>query len=366
MIPIRAAVARPGEPFTIEDCELDGPRADEALIRVEACGICHTDLSARDHGYGTPMPAVLGHEGVGRIVALGAGVDRLAVGDRVVASFGACGRCPACREGQPPYCRHGAEYNLFARRLDGSSPISRRGAPLTGHFFGQSSFATFAVVAATNLVRLDDDLPAPLMTSLACGVQTGMGAVLNVLRPEPRDTLVICGCGTVGLAAVMAAKLAGCVRIVAVDLRRDRLERAQELGATHVVDNTHEELEPALKRIGGLTLAFDNTGRPEVIEAALAALRPRGRLVLAGLSPRGAALRVDPNRLMSSGKTIRGTVEGDADPRSFIPAMIGWYRRGAVPLEKLVRTYPFEQINEAAADMLAGRTIKPVLLMPPS
>lgn len=364
MTTIRAAIARPGQPFTLEDVDLDDPRADEVLLAIEACGICHTDLSARDHHYGTPLPAVLGHEGVGRIVALGPGVDRLAVGDRVVASFGACGRCPACRDGLPPYCRHGAEYNRHARRLDGSSPISRAGQPLTGHFFGQSSFATMAIASATNLVRLDDDLPAPLMAPLACGVQTGMGAVVNVLRPAPGDAVLICGCGTVGLAAVMAAKIAGCARIVAVDLRRERLELAQELGATHVVDTTHEDLAPALKRIGGLNHALDNTGHPAVIEAAFAALRPRGCLVLAGLSPPGAALRIDPARVLLGGRSLRGTLEGDADPRTFIPTMIDWYRRGDLPLEKLVRTYPFGQINEAAADMLAGRVIKPVLQMP--
>lgn len=364
MTKIRAAIARAGEPFTIEDCELDEPRAGELLVQVEACGICHTDLSAKDHGYGTPLPAVLGHEGVGRVVALGEGVTRLAVGDRVVMSFGACGECPSCAEGMSPYCRHAREYNLFARRRDGSSPISQSGRPLTGHFFGQSSFATHAIAAATNAVRIDDDLPAPLMTSLACGVQTGVGAVLHALQAGPGDTLGVFGCGTVGLAAVMAAKLVGCARIVAVDLRPARLETALALGATHVVDNGRGDLVAALKLLGGLTAAFDNTGRPEVIEAAYGALRPRGRLVLAGVSPRGASLAIDLNRMMATGRSVRGTVEGDADPRSFIPRLVEWYRGGRLPLEKLVTTYPFEQIDLAAADMLAGRVVKPVLLMP--
>jgi len=360
---IRAAVARAREPFSIEACELDGPRANEVLVEVEACGICHTDLSAKDHDYGTPLPAVLGHEGVGRIVELGAGVTKFAAGERVVMSFGACGQCPSCAAELPPYCRHARDFNLFGRRLDGSSPVSQAGQSLTGHFFGQSTFASHAVASATNLVRLDDDLPAALMTSLACGVQTGMGAVIHVLRAGPRDVVGIFGCGTVGLAAIMAAKIAGCARIVAVDVRPDRLTIARALGATDVVDNASDELGAALKRLGGLTLAFDNTGRPEVVEVAYAALRPRGQIVLAGLSPRGASLSLDLNRLMATGRTLRGTVEGDADPRTFIPRMIAWYRRGELPLERLVTTYPFDQINQAAADMLAGRVIKPVLRM---
>ncbi|MBZ5708642.1 NAD(P)-dependent alcohol dehydrogenase [Nannocystis pusilla] len=360
---IRAAVAREREPFSIEECELDGPRAGEVLVEVEACGICHTDLSARDRYYGTPLPAVLGHEGVGRIVELGAGVSKFAVGERVVMSFGACGQCPNCTAELPGYCRHAREFNLFARRLDGSSPISRGGQPITGHFFAQSAFASHAVAATTNLVRLDDDLPGALMTSLACGVQTGMGAVMNVLQAGPRDVIGIFGCGTVGLAAVMAAKIAGCSQIVAVDVRPDRLVTARALGATEVVDSASEGLGPALRHLRGLTLAFDNTGNPEVIEAAYSLLRPRGRLALAGLSPRGAKLSLDLNAMMVSGRSVRGTVEGDADPRSFIPQMIAWYRRGELPLEELVTTYPFEQINQAAADMLAGRVIKPVLRM---
>lgn len=360
---IRAAVARAREPFRIEEVELDGPRADEVLVEVEACGICHTDLSAKDHDYGTPLPAVLGHEGVGRIVALGDGVTRFAVGERVVMSFGACGRCTSCASEAPAYCRHSRDFNLFGRRLDGSSPASQAGLPLTGHFFGQSAFASHAIAAAHNLVSLGDDLPGPLMTSLGCGVQTGAGAVVNVLRAEPDDTIGVFGCGTVGLAAIMAARIVGCERIVAVDVRAGRLDTARALGATEVVDSAQGELAAALKRLGGLTLAFDNTGRPEVIEAAYGALRPRGRIVLAGLSARGASLTLDLNRLMASGRSLRGTIEGDADPRTFIPRLYDWYRRGELPLEQLVTTYPFEQINEAAADMLAGRVIKPVLRM---
>lgn len=360
---IRAAIARAREPFTIEECELAAPAAREVLVRVEACGVCHTDLSAKDHGTGTPLPAVLGHEGVGRILALGEGVRGLEIGDRVVMSFGACGECPSCTQEMPAYCRHNVRFNFLGRRLDDTSPITLGSQPITGHYFGQSSFATHAVAAAANVVKLSEELPPALMAPLACGVQTGMGAVMNVLQAGPDDSIAIFGCGTVGLAAVVAARIAGCKRIIAVDLKDVRLDVARELGATHAVNSAREDAAAALRELGGVSRAFDNTGSPAVIEIAYGALRPRGQIVLAGLSPRESRVQIDPNKLMSSGRVLRGTVEGDSNPRAFIPRMIAWYRRGELPLERLVTAYAFEQINEAASDMLSGRVIKPVLLM---
>jgi aryl-alcohol dehydrogenase len=360
---IRAAIARAKEPFSIEVCELASPAAHEVLVRVEACGICHTDLSAKDHDLGTPLPAVLGHEGVGRVHAVGQAVTGFEAGDRVLMSFGACGECPSCQQRMPAYCGHIVNFNLFGRRLDGTSPINLEGRPITGHFFAQSAFATYCVTPTTNLIKLDEDLPLPMLAPLACGVQTGMGSVMNVLRAGPDDSIGVFGCGTVGLAAVMAARIAGCKRIIAVDIRDNRLDLALELGATHVVNSAREDAAAVLRTLGGLTRALDSTGVPAVIETAYAALRPRGVLVLAGVSPRGARIHIDPNKLMSSGRTLRGTVEGDSDPRSFIPQMIAWYRSGRLPMEKLVTTYAFEQINQAAADMVSGHVIKPVLLM---
>ncbi|MEZ4300248.1 MAG: alcohol dehydrogenase catalytic domain-containing protein [Polyangiaceae bacterium] len=258
---IRAAVARAGEPFSIEECELGEAGAREVLVRVEACGVCATDLHAKDHAMGTPLPAVLGHEGVGRIVAVGGGVEGLRAGDRVVMSFGACGECRSCQDRMPAYCHHAVEYNLLGRRRGGESPITLNGEPITGHYFGQSAFAGFAVAAAANLVKLEEDLPAALMAPLACGVQTGMGSVVNVLAAGPGDSVAVLGCGTVGLAAVMAAKIAGCERILAVDMRESRLALAEELGVTSCeARNDDADLGGALRGSG--SLALDSTGVP--------------------------------------------------------------------------------------------------------
>jgi aryl-alcohol dehydrogenase len=361
-VKIRAAIARANEPFQISDCELSDPGPYEVRVAVEATGICHTDLVAKDHGLGTPLPAVLGHEGVGVIEALGEGVRDFAVGDRVLLGFGACGTCPSCEASAPAYCRNGFTFNLFGRRLEGPSPVTLSGTPITGHFFGQSSFATHAIARTTNLVKLDADLPAHHMAPLACGLLTGLSSTTDLLRVSPKDTLGVFGCGTVGFGGIFAGVIAGCRRIVAVDVDEARLALAKELGATHVV-HAREGIAAALRDAGGLSAALDTTGAAPVMEAAFGALRPNGMLVCAGLGPKGASLAIDPNVLVTSGRTIRGTIEGDANPRAFVPRAIAWYREGRLPVDRIVKTYAFEDIERAATDMREKRVIKPVLVM---
>lgn len=361
---IRAAIARTaGEPFVIDDCELGTPGPGEALVEIKACGICHTDLAAKDHGMGTPLPAVLGHEGTGVIMALGEGVSDFAVGDHVLMSFGACGSCPTCTHGAPAYCHHLKDLNLLGRRLDGSTPIQYQGQPITGHYFAQSSFATHAVARTNNMVKLGEDLPHALMAPLACGVQTGMASVMLALEAKPGSSIAIFGCGSVGLAAVMAAKIAGCRTIVAVDINDSRLELATELGATHVLNSSRDAITKSLWKLGGMHNAFDCTGLPEVIESAFMALLPQGTLVCAGVSKPGTRLSLDMGALLYTGRRVRGTIEGDAVPREFIPRMLAWYREGRLPLEKLVTTYRFDDINTAVADFKAGRIVKAVLTL---
>jgi len=357
-----AAIARRGQPFTLETCELAAPGPGEVRLRVLACGICHTDLAVRDHDLGTTLPAVLGHEGVGVIEALGAGVDEFAIGDRVLVSFSACGDCGKCRAGAPGYCRHAAR-GFRGLRADGSSPVSLHGQAITGHFFAQSSFASHAVAATTSMIRLAPDLPPALMAPLACGVQTGMASVMIALAAHAGDRVAIFGCGGVGLAAVMAARIVGCREIIAVDIRPERLALARELGATQVIDSSREDAGKALRALGGATRALDCTGLPDVIRTAFNALDSQGVLACAGVSKPGSKLELDLGALLYSGRSIRGTIEGDAAPREFIPRMIAWYREGRLPLEKLVTAYAFTDINRAVDDMLAARVVKPVLIM---
>jgi len=359
---ITAAIARRGQPFVLEPCTLSAPRAGEVLVRLEACGICHTDLSAKDHDLGATMPAVLGHEGVGIIESIGAEVVDFKPGDRVLMSFGSCGHCDRCQHGSPGYCRS-AHLGFKGTRADGSSPITHNGESITGHFFAQSSFATHAIASTVNMVPLPADLPAALMAPLACGVQTGMASVFIALDTQPEDSLAVFGCGTVGLAAIMAAKIIGCRQIVAFDLNEDRLALARELGATHTIAALDPTAKQQLKQLDGVSRALDCTGVPDVIKLAFNALKPQGVLACAGVSKPGSQLAIDLATLLYSGRSIRGTIEGDAVPRTFIPRMIQWYQQGLLPLEKLVTPFAFANINDAVAAMQAGTVIKPVLCM---
>lgn len=358
-----AVVKEQGGAFCIEDCELDSPKANEVLVKVEAAGVCPTDIACRDQYMPVRLPAVLGHEGVGRILQLGEGVNEFAVGDRVLMSFGSCGDCKNCRSAAPGYCDQSLVYQLFGTRSDGSSPISQQGKAITGHFFAQSSFASHAIAATQNMVPLANDLDPALMAPLACGVQTGMGSVLLSMAVESGSGICILGCGTVGLSAIAAAKIAGCSPIIAVDIMDSRLEMASELGATHCIRGDQAPLQKALQKLGGIDYALDTTGAPAVAEAAFQALKPRGCLVCVGVGKLGTKLNIDMGQLMATGKQIRGAIEGDAVPRDFIPRMIEYYRNGQLPLDKLVTRYAFEDINHAIADTASGKVIKSVLSM---
>jgi aryl-alcohol dehydrogenase len=237
---ITAAIAgMPGDPFEIASCDLADPQAGEVLVRVHACGICHTDMAVKLQHIPIPMPKVLGHEGAGIVEKVGPGPTNLRPGDHVVMSFGSCGECPNCLDGARGYCDHFRDINLFGRRAGGSA-LSRNGTELGGHFFAQSAFATHAIATTRNVVKVDDDLPLDLIAPLGCGVQTGMGTVMHVLRPPAGTSIAVFGAGAVGLSAIIAARIVGCTTIVAVDVVPERLRVALELGATHAVSGRSE------------------------------------------------------------------------------------------------------------------------------
>lgn len=362
---ITAAVVRnPGAGFQLEICELDHPGPGEVLIKVEACGVCHTDIAARDQYMPVTLPAVLGHEGVGRVEKLGPGVTAYQVGDRVVASYGSCGQCFNCQNNAPGYCDIGMVYMVMGTRPDGSSPISQRGHALTGHFFAQSSMASHAIVSIQGLVKIDELFPAEIAAPLACGVQTGAGSVFLSMKAEPGKAIAIMGVGTVGLSAVMAAKIAGCSPIIAIDLMDARLDMAKELGATHVLRGDMRDLSEQLLAMGGMDYALDTTGIPSIAETAFNALKKRGMLVCVGVSkPDAAIMNIDMGMMMATGRQIKGAIEGDAVPADFIPRLMRYYSEGVLPIDKIVTTYSFDRVNEAVEDSLTGKVIKPVLLM---
>ncbi|MFJ2157834.1 NAD(P)-dependent alcohol dehydrogenase [Streptomyces sp. NPDC087856] len=361
----RAAVVESGgAPFTLAAVELAEPGPHEALVRVVATGLCHTDLGVASGGLPFPLPGVLGHEGAGVVEEVGSAVTGVAPGDHVVLSFTSCGDCSNCRGGHPAYCATWLPLNLIGgRRADGSSTLSRDGEPLGGHFFGQSSFAERALVDERSLVKVDPDVPLESIAPLGCGVQTGVGAVWNVLKPRLGDTIVVLGAGAVGLSAVMAAALTPATTIIAVDRIAERLELARELGATHTVNPSDESLPEVLHRLtgdGGADGIVETTGNVDVLRQGADALAARGTLVVVGAPPFGSEVALDVNGLLP-GKRIVGLTLGDSETQSFIPALVELVKAERLPLHRLITTYPFADIDQAVRDMSAGKTIKPVL-----
>ncbi|MBB2940850.1 aryl-alcohol dehydrogenase [Actinoplanes lutulentus] len=344
-----ALVETPGGPFTLHDVEIDEPRPDEILVRITAAGICHTDLTMRRAWPQQRLPMIFGHEGTGVVEAVGARISSVAPGDTVCLSYRSCGNCPECSSNNRPYCER-SDLNTRGGRSDAVKKTY-------SGFFGQSSFATYALTHESNTVKIPADFPPALAAPLGCGVQTGAGTVINVLEAGPGDTLVIFGAGSVGLSAVMAAAVQGAT-VFAVDPIPERRDLARELGAAEALDPATPDLVKALRALteGGAQHAIDTTGRPDAIEHAIGSLRRRGTLALVGM---GGSAGFDIMTVMANGIRIRGVIEGDADPATFIPQLIDM----KLPLEKIVTEYPFADIETAAQDAIAGRTIKPVLLM---
>ncbi|WP_076971780.1 NAD(P)-dependent alcohol dehydrogenase [Streptomyces sparsogenes] len=369
-----AAVLRSYEsPFTVEEVILSaGPAYGEILVRIAGCGMCRTDLAVRRSAGRSPLPAVLGHEGAGVVVETGGPDTGLSVGDHVVLSFDSCGHCRNCRGAAPAYCDSFASLNLFGGRGQHAARFTdAAGGALAPRWFGQSSFAEYAMVPARNAVRVDPSLPVELLGPLGCGFLTGAGAVFNSFGARPGDSIAVFGAGAVGLAAVMAATAAGAVA-VAVDRHPGRLALAERLGAiplhaaTAGVRGPSDPSDPPdltgrVQRLtdGGAQYALDTTGSAHLINTALRALRPTGHL---GLVARlHAALPLEPGTL-DRGRRISHICEGDAVPGLLIPRLIGLWQAGRFPFDQLIRTYPLAAINEAERDCDAGRVVKPVLL----
>lgn len=358
VIKARAAVLREaGQDPQLTDVELRDPVGDEVLVRIDAVGICHTDITMASIFSKTPM--VFGHEGAGTVVAVGPQATRR-VGDQVVLTFASCGSCTYCAADRPAYCDQSTNLNMRGGRRDETSALRLDGAPITASFFGQSSFATHAIAGSRNAVPLPEGFDPALAAPLGCSVQTGVGAVLNVLGPVP--SVAVFGAGAVGLSAVMGARIAGADTIIAVDPIAERRALATELGATHTIDPAAGDAAAEILSVtGGVAGAVDTTARPDVIASAVGVLASRGTLALLGLGAMTAELPV--TLIMAKGLTVRGVVEGDSDPHAFIPQLAQWYQSGDLPLDKLVRTFAFEDFDQAWAAAKSGQVIKPVLVI---
>jgi len=361
-----AVVEEVGAPFVVQELDLDDPGPGEVLVRIVATGICHTDEITRHGDLPMPFPGVLGHEGAGVVEAVGPGVTRVAAGDHVVIGWPSCGECRNCRDGEPRYCARLGEALCGGARLlgprAGTSALSRGGEPVHGHFFGQSSFATHAVVWAESLVVVPNEAPLELLGPLACGIATGAGAVFNTLRPGPGARLVVYGAGAVGLAAVMAARLSPATTIVAVDRHDHRLDLARRFGATHTVNADRDDPVAAVHEIcgGPADAALECTGVIPVVRQAADSVGMLGTCVLIGGAPAGAELSLDHLSTLW-GKRLVGTLGGSGRSEVLIGTLVELHAQGRFPFDELVRFYPLDQIGAALADAAAGGVLKPVL-----
>jgi len=362
---IRAAVVREKSgPFVIEEVQLEEPRDNEVLVRIHGAGVCHTDLVVRDQIFPTPLPAVLGHEGSGVVEKVGRNVTTVAPGDHVVLSYNSCGVCRNCRSGDLGYCPELFGYNFSGGRPDGSSPCSdAHGERLSAYFFAQSSFAEKAIANERNVVKVRKDVPLELLGPLGCGIQTGAGAVINALQPAAGSSIAIFGAGSVGLAAVMAARVAGCGTIIAVDLKESRLELAMDVGATHTIDAGNQNPVEAIQALtgDGVQYSLECTGLPSVVRQAVDSLRLTGVCGVIGVAPLGTEIALDMNGILF-GRTVRGIIEGDSVPQIFIPQLVELFADGRFPFDRLIKTYALDRIEEAVAASEHGEVLKAVLL----
>lgn len=356
-------------PFVREELELDPPGPGEVLVRVVATGVCHTDLNTQSGDVPLPLPGILGHEGSGVVEALGEGVTDFEIGDHVVMGWPYCGECRNCVRGEHRYCERIGEALCGGHRLRGplagtSAYHRANGGPISGHFFGQSSFANYSIADASSLVKVDKDIPLELLGPLACGITTGAGAVFNTAQPEPGESVVIFGAGAVGLAAVMAAATTAAATIIAVDLHDSRLELATEFGATHTINSKHEDAIARILEIcgGPANYVIDCTGSVKVIEMAAEAVGMLGTLILIGGAPAEARVSFDHLRTLW-GQRIVGTLGGGSTSRQLIPGLLALYKRGRFPFDRLVKTYSFDDIDTAIAEAGSGATVKAVLVL---
>jgi aryl-alcohol dehydrogenase len=365
---IKAAVLNsPHQLFDIQELKLDTElRSNEVLVKVIATGLCHTDLAVRDQHLPITLPAVLGHEGAGIVERTGSNVTKVKAGDHVVIAPSSCGKCNYCLSGHPSYCIELLTLNMGGARPDGSCPYhDDEGKAINGFFFGQSSFGTYSLTSENNVVKVPDDVPLEILGPLGCGLQTGAGTVLNVLKPGAGESIVVFGAGPVGLAALMAAKASGCTTIIAVDVHDNRLELAKSLGATHTINSKYAVTSQFINENilpGGVHYSVDTTGRNEVINQAVGSLKMVGICALISV-PANRKLEIDYS-VMTAGRSIQSVFEGDSIPAIFIPQLIELYKKGLFPFDRLIKFYDLENINQAVSDSENGTTLKAVIRMP--
>jgi len=358
---IRAAVCRAfGEPMRIEEVTLADPGPGEVLVAVKACAVCHSDITYADGGWGGDLPMVLGHEAAGVVEAVGEGVSHVKRGDTaVVTLIRACGTCHYCKAGQNYLCE-----TVFD--LDRRSPLTdASGAPL-GHGLRTGAFAEKLVVEQSQLAAVDPAIPHASASLLACGAITGVGAVTNTAQMPKGAHAVVIGCGGVGLNAVQGARIAGAASVIAIDLSREKLEAAERLGATHLIDPIHEpavDLVMAATGGRGADYVFVASGASMALESATSYIGKAGTVVIVGMPHSDVTVSYNPSNVASWSQRILGSKMGSACVCRDVPHLAGLYENGTLELDALVTgRYSLDEINEAIAATKAGQGLRNVIV----
>ena len=349
-------------PMVIEEVDLKPPAVDEVRIKIKAAGVCHSDYHHWENEYGSVLPLVLGHEVAGVVDAVGDAVSKVRVGDRVVIAFGhRCGECFYCLKGEPYLCTPPADAPILKR-----FPRIWKGHQGINSFSAAGAFAEYTIFPATNLIPLPADVSFEVGALVGCAVATGFGSVVNTAKVQPGSSVLVIGCGGVGLNVIQAAAVVGAARIIAVDIRDSKLTAAQQFGATHVINGSRED---TVKRVRALTggfgvdYAFEVISHPKTIEQAYESLRKGGVAVVVGICPLGAQVTIDPLAMMRTGRTLMGSAIGSIRPAIDFPRILDLYRSGKLKLKEMVsRTYTLQEINEAFRALGAGELIRGVVV----
>ncbi len=353
------------QPFVIDEVELDEPRAGEVLVKIAASGVCHSDYHLVSGVTKHPMPVVPGHEGAGVVQEVGAGVTRVKVGDHVTLNWAPdCGHCFYCLHGKPNLCETYLEPIWAGTMLDGTPRLHWKGQPVY-HFCGLASFAEYAVVPQESCVKIREDVPLTIAALVGCAVATGVGAVMYTAEVHPGESVVVFGCGGVGLNILQGAALCGAETIIAVDTNPAKMELAKQFGATHTLMANENPIKAIRELTGGRGSdhAFEAVGIPELQEQAFKATRRGGVLTLAGLSPMGTGTNLPGAIITRHEKVIKGSYYGTVNANRDFPMLIDLYMAGKLKLDELVsHQYPLSEINEAYAAMLSGTVARGVVV----
>ena len=360
----RAAVCREhNQPVVVEELTVDSPKRGEVMVKLAACGVCHSDLSAITGTIPLPLPLVLGHEGAGVVEEVGEGVSEFAQGDHVVFSFiYMCGKCRFCVSGRPVLCVE--QGKALTTPLEGTSRIRDAKGQSLNIFSGCGAMAEYATVSAENLIKIDAKIPLECAALVGCAVTTGVGAVFNTAKVEPGSTVAVFGCGGVGLSAIQGARIAGAEKIIAIDTLESKLAMAKQFGATDVLMGKEDPVK-ALKKMtgGGPDYAFECVGSGELAATAYRAIRRGGLAVVVGVAKPTDSTSVRTMTLPFEEKTLTGSYFGSCVPRVDFPRMLALYLAGRLKLDELItRRYAIDEAPQAFADLQAGKNARGVIM----